>query len=114
MAFTDVTKDSMLNSRFVEKEVYVGLFNSTGEVTASEYKRIKIPFSQSEKGQIINEKDIFFDVAKSSWGVIDSVGLFDSLQEGELLGEMEPEYKKFIDAGTQFFIPKGMAIARLI
>lgn len=114
MSFTDKAKDDMLNSQFVQKGVYVGLFNANGEVTASEYKRIKINFARSEKGQIVNLQDIFFDIAKSSWGVVNAVGLFDSLTGGELLGKMEPEYKKLIDTGTQFFIPKGMAIARLI
>lgn len=112
MGFTEYGKNTMLDFRLKDNKTFVGLHNSQGEVTASDYKRQEVNFSPSANGQIVTSGDIFFPVAASHWGEIIAVGLYDS--NGNLLAESKPEWIKTIDAGSQYHIPKGMGIARLI
>ena len=112
MAFTDYGKNSMLEFRLKDNPTYVGLHTASGEVSASDYKRQKLSFLPASNGQIVTSEDVFFPIATSLWGEISSIGLYD--ESGELLAETKPEWIKTIDPGSQYHIPKGMGIARLI
>lgn len=112
--FSERAKNDMLNSRFVAGNVYVALFNKDGEVAAAEYSRQQADFSVPEFGQTVNQNDIFFPVANTDWGVITEVGLYDIEAGGNLLAKMAPEWMKLINPGSQYHIPEGMAICRLI
>lgn len=112
--FTEQARNDMLASRFTNSNIYVALFTSAGEVNVSEYKRQKANFSTPEKGQTVNTNAIFFPIVNTAWGTITEVGLFDAQTGGNVLAKIAPEYVKVLDPGSQYHIPAGMALARLI
>lgn len=114
MSFTEQARNDMLNSRFTASDIYVALFTSAGEVAVAGYTRQKATFSAPDKGQVVNTNAIFFPIVNTTWGTITEVGLFDAVTGGKLLAKMTPEYIKTMDPGSQYHIPSGMALARLI
>ena len=112
MGFTDYGKNNMLESLLKDQQVYIGLHTNLGEVKASEYERQELNFAVAENGQIVSNEDIFFPIAQSVWGEITTLAIYDG--QNNILAESAPEWIKKIDAGSQYHIPAGMAIARLI
>lgn len=110
--FTDVAKNKMLDHQLKEEVITVALFSDDVEITAPEYQRQEAKFTLAENGQTVNENDIFFPIAQSTWGRITEVAMYDS--EDQLIAKMSPERIKIIDAGSQYHIPKKMIIARMI
>ena len=112
MGFTDIGKNQMLERVLKDKQVQIGLHTEEGEVKATEYERQNIKWHLAENGQIVSSEEIFFPIAKSSWGIITDIAIYDT--EENIIATASPEWKKNIEAGSQYYIGAGMAIARIL
>ncbi|WP_077369718.1 phage tail fiber protein [Anaerosalibacter sp. Marseille-P3206] len=104
-------KNKVLNENL--QNVYVGLFNEDVEVSKASYKRQPSVFVSATEGQTSNNADILFPIAAESWGPITHIGIYDSLNGGNLLFKSPAEFVKTIDVSSQYKIPKNYLIVRL-
>jgi len=115
MAFTTYLEQQVLNHVFrgqtysAPSAVYVGLFTSSGEVSASEYERQEISFSAptttGDGSELKNSSEIRFPIAMSGWGEIISAAVYDSQSGGEILTEAELPQSRLIEENDQLIIP---------
>ncbi|RIJ65539.1 hypothetical protein [Rummeliibacillus sp. POC4] len=95
------------------KSVYVALFNEDNEINQPSYKRQLVAFIEPVDGQTSNTADVLFPIAGESWGSITHIGIFDSMDAGNLLFKSPAEFIKTIDISSQYKIPKNYLIVRL-
>jgi hypothetical protein len=85
--------------------VFVGLFNSTGEVTGAGYERQEISFGAPTNGIIKNDVEVRFPIAAADWGEVTGAGIFDS--EGNRLDDATITSTRIVRENDQFSIPIG-------
>jgi len=110
MSFTSNLKDDVLNHVFRNTPytqpatVYVGLFTSTGEVSASSYTRELITFATPVGNTIKNDAEVRFPIAVEDWGEVTSAGIFDAETAGNRLDNADIALSKSVRANDQFVI----------
>lgn len=104
-------KNKVLNQEL--EGAYIALFNDEVEVAKASYKRQTSSFVPASDGQTSNTQDVLFPIASESWGSITHIGIYDSLNGGNLLFKAPAEFIKNIDISSQYKIPKNYLIVRL-
>lgn len=113
MSFSTDFKKRILVNYFITDRVYLALFTGDptkgdNEVSASDYKRKEITFSDPrENGSAVvmeNDSAVEFDYAESDWGEVTHVAIFDSSEEGNLLDYAELDHSAEVTTDTQFWI----------
>lgn len=110
---SDYLKNKVLTDNLINQQCFVALLDGDTEVSQSDYMRQPIVFDVPVSGQVSNNKDILFDVSLSNWGIVNHVGIFDALVDGNLLFQSEAEFEKEIDISSQYKVPKNYLIVRL-
>lgn len=105
-------KNRILKESLISRQVYAGLGDDE-EIKASDYKRVAVSFSEPSGGQTLNSNDIEFPIAKSNWGNISKIALYDALTNGNKIWEGIPEVVKTIDVASQYKIPRNYLIVRI-
>ena len=108
---TTYLKNKVLNQEL--EGVYIALFNEEIEVDRASYKRQASSFVPASNGQTSNNADVLFPIAGETWGSITHIGIYDSLNGGNLLFKAPAEFIKNIDVSSQYKIPKNYLIVRL-
>ena len=62
---------------------------------------------------LTNTSSITYPVAGNTWGVIDSVVVYDALSGGNLIGSSTSAYSSTVTQGSQYVIPAGDLILTL-
>lgn len=113
MALTENTAHALLNHTFRNiplpspEKVYVGLFNASGELSASGYTRQEITFGEPSAGVIKNDKEVRFPIAAEDWGEVTGAGVFDAVSAGSRLDESQMVAVRIVRVDDQFVIPVG-------
>lgn len=108
---TDYLKNKILRDNL--QDVYIALFNDDKEVDKPSYKRRPTAFTEPVEGYTSNNSDILFEVATENWSNITHIGIYDSLEGGNLLFKSKAEFIKNIDISSQYKIPKNYLMIRL-
>lgn len=110
--FTKDMQNNILNHVFrgetytPPSKLYVGLLTSSGEVSAKEYERQEITFTESTTGENASDEEVRFPIATSDWGTVNGMGIFDAETDGTQLDELSVPDKS-VTENEQPFIPVG-------
>ena len=113
-SMTEYLKHKILKETLIDKQVYVGLFTTGGEVDKASYERMPISFTTPANGQIVNSASVFFPDAQEIWGDIARIGLFDAQVGGNLLFIDTAQEVKTVGIANQYHIPQNYMIVGLM
>lgn len=110
MAFTDNFKTKILTEEFTNKTLYLGLHNSSGEISESGYHREQISFgipsTNNGKTTVKNDTKVEFDSAESDWGSIVKLVVYDDSTGGNEIDvvEIDENEQPHVNTNYQFWI----------
>jgi hypothetical protein len=119
-AISNYLEDALINATLrntsytSSASVYVALFttnptdaDSGTEVSGGSYARVEATFDVPSNGSASTNADVEFAQATGSWGTITHFGIYDAIENGNLLYHGALTESKTISTGDLFKIPTG-------
>ena len=94
------------------RSLYLGLLRNGKELRGKGYERVSLAdvswvLSSSGGGQFLNKTYIKFPVAKESWGVVNSAGIFTAKTRGKRLKTIPLDYEVKVPKGWDAGFRRG-------